>query len=191
MKKLLTLVFAAFLGFSMVACSQSEETIIGGADEPTEIVVTDTPQQEEAVVYTEEDLKDLVNTDIFLPSAIEHIFLGQVNRKGNASGYHYDGIENSPGYILEGTKTEPDANDVYTGQVEVDGVAKSGNKGYSTFYPEKLSPQEVVDAINEAYENKEHVRSNTYRGDTSYGFVVEMYLTDDDKIISAFPIYEG
>ncbi|MDO4466201.1 MAG: EndoU domain-containing protein [Bacillota bacterium] len=186
MKKIVSLIVLFFLSLSTCACDK-DSNVIGGSDGPTEIVIVDTDSN----VYTKEDLEYLQDTDYFLESAIEHIFLGQINRKGDATGYHYDGIENSPGSIVEGTKTSPDENEVYTGQVVVDGVQKTGNKGYSSFYPESLSPQEVVYAINEAYEEKVHVRSNVYRGETSYGFIVEMYLTEDDKIISAFPIYEG
>lgn len=191
MKKIFGMILSLFLCFSISACGQVEKTISEEEEDVTELEIVESDTVNEEIYYTEEDLEDLENTDYFLASAIEHIFLGQVNKKGNATGYHYDGIQDSPGSIIDGTKTEPDENEVYTGQVVVDGVEKTGNKGYSSFYPESLSPQEVIDAINEAYESKQNVRSNTYRGETSYGFIVEMYLTDDDKIISAFPIYEG
>lgn len=134
-------------------------------------------------------LDELKNTEHFLPSAIEHIFEGTVNKKGEASGYHYDGIEGTAGEIIDGTKSAPDKNGVYEARVMVNGIKKSGNGGYSTFYPEGLSPQEVVDMINEAYENREHVSGNTYAG-VSGDIEIDMYLTDDGMIISAFPIKE-
>lgn len=74
--------------------------------------------------------------------------------------------------------------------VEVDGIAKSGNGGMSTFYPDNMSPQEVIDAINEAYDNGVNTRGNTYVGESENGLGITMYLDANDKIISAFPIYE-
>ena len=155
-----------------------------------EVTTEEVTESSEPQTYNVLVLKQLKNTGIFNKSAIEHIFEGQVNKKGNASGYHYDMIENTPGYIVPGTESKEDAHGVYTAKVEVNGVKKSGNKGYSTFYPKNLSPQEVVDLINEAYNNKVHVTGNTYAGDTSLGIEIDMYLDDNGKIISAFPIYE-
>ncbi len=148
-------------------------------------LVSDSPAASE----NEADLDELKNTENFLPSAIEHIFEGTVNKKGEASGYHYDGIEGTAGEIIDGTKSAPDKNGVYEAQVTVNGIKKSGNGGYSTFYPEDLSPQEVVDMINEAYENREHIGGNTYAG-VAGDIEIDMYLTDDGMIISAFPIKE-
>lgn len=138
--------------------------------------------------YTTASLKNLKNTDIFLDSAIEHIFEGQINAAGNATGYHYDKIEDSAGRIIPGTKTIPNDLGVYQAKVEVKGVAKSSNGGYSTFFPDTMSPQEVVNAINEAYADRELLRSNIYLGSSQKGLDIEMYLTDEGKIISAFPV---
>ena len=141
--------------------------------------------------YSQEDLDGLERIDNFRPSAIDHIFNGEINSRGHATGYHYEGIEDSPGKSIEGTKTELDENGVYKATVEVDGVLKVGNGGASSFYPEDMSPQEVIDSINEAYDSRVHLRGNTYIGEVNGKFDVEMYLDDDEKIISAFPIYEG
>ncbi len=145
----------------------------------------------EKSVYSQEDLDGLERIDNFRPSAIDHIFNGEINSRGHATGYHYEGIEDSPGKSIEGTKTELDENGVYKATVEVDGVLKVGNGGASSFYPEDMSPQEVIDSINEAYDSRVHLRGNTYIGEVNGQFDVEMYLDDDEKIISAFPIYEG
>ena len=207
MKRLLTFVCTLFLCAGLTACSansnvvfEEEKTssIIMNTDQDTQKIEENYTLQEESskssqteTTYTSKDLKKLKNTKNLLSSTIEHIFMGTINRKGNATGYHYDGIEDSPGEIISGTKTKADENGIYEGQVKVDGIKKSGNKGYSTFYPESYSPQDVIVAINVAYEDRELVSGNTYRGETNDGFVIEMYLNDNDKIISAFPIYEG
>lgn len=140
------------------------------------------------VVYEKSVLKELENTDIFIDSAIEHIFEGNVSR-GKAGGYHYECIEDTAGKVIEGTEVSLNDLGVYKAQVEVDGIPKKSNKGYSTFFPKDMDPQEVVDAINEAYENSVYVEgtSNTYRGTAENGLEIEMYLNDNGKIISAFP----
>ncbi|MBQ1512072.1 MAG: EndoU domain-containing protein [Erysipelotrichaceae bacterium] len=146
---------------------------------------TETPETE--TVYYAEDLEDLEHLEHFSKNAIEHIFLGSVNSKGNGSGYHYDMIVDSPGEIV-GNRSEPDSYGVYTAQVEVRGHAKSGNKGYSTFFPDHMSPQEVIDAINEAYENSSK-KNGTIHGLTKDGMEIEMYV-EKKKIVTAYPIME-
>ena len=78
---------------------------------------------------------------------------------------------------------------MYKAQVEVDGIPKTANGGVSTFYSKDMSPQQVVDAINEAYVNRVYIRGNTYSGLTSSGMEIEMFLDKAGKIISAYPIY--
>lgn len=58
-----------------------------------------------------------------------------------------------------------------------------------TYFPINLSQQEVVDMINEAYENKIKVpeTKNLYLGMTNEGMFIYMYLTEYEnrKCISA------
>lgn len=61
---------------------------------------------------------------------------------------------------------------------------------HSTFFPDHWSPQEVVDAINEAFYNKQLIPGTkySYMGELSSGMQIEMYLdSKTGKIISAFP----
>ena len=140
--------------------------------------------------WTAADLKKLKNTKNFTRSAIDHIFLGEINSRGVGAGYHYEGIEDSPGRVIEGTRSKPDIHGVYRGKVEVDGVKKTGNKGYSTFYPLYMTPQDVVDAINQAYENAELIGNDLYAGITDDGIEIDMYMTKKGKITTAYPVME-
>lgn len=140
-------------------------------------------------IYEKSDLELLKNIDNFTDSAIEHIFVGQINKGGDATGYHYDGIKETPGRIIPGTESPVNQFGVYNAKVEVNGIKKITNNGYSTFFPADMSPQQVVDAINEAYDNKKYSRRNMYAGDTSIGITINMYIDDNGKIISAYPIY--
>ena len=142
-------------------------------------------------VYTMDDVRALKRTNIFAANAIEHIFDGTINSKGNATGYHYDNIDGSKGSIIPGTASKPDKNGVYTAKVEVSGVKKNG---FSSFYPDSWSPQQVVDAINEAYEDALSDKSNK-QGDLWIGYAgdleIDMYLNNKKLITTAYPIYQG
>ena len=143
------------------------------------------------LVYTMDDVKALKRTNIFADNAIEHIFDGTINSKGKATGYHYDNIDGSKGSIIPGTASKPDKNGVYTAKVEVSGVKKNG---FSSFYPDSWSPQQVVDAINEAYEDALSDKSNK-QGDLWIGYAgdleIDMYLNNKKLITTAYPIYQG
>ena len=147
----------------------------------------------EIKTYSMDDLANLKHTENFTEKSKLHIFEGDLNRRGQAGGYHYDMVEGTSGNVIEGTKG-PVLNDtgVYEAKVEVDGIPKKANGGYSTFFPDNMSPQEVVDAINEAYEIRQFkVKTrNTYEGFSKNGMKITMYLDSDEKIISAFPSKE-
>ena len=139
--------------------------------------------------YGKSTLNSLKNTENFTDSAIEHIFEGQVNARGKAVGYHYEGIERTSGNVIPGTESSVNNIGVYKAQVEVNGIPKTANGGFSTFYSKNLSPQQVVDAINEAYSNCELKLGtrNTYQGVANNGMKIDMFLDQSGKIISAFP----
>ena len=133
---------------------------------------------------------DLKNTDNFREGALEHILEGEINKRGKAVGFHYEGFPTTKGSIIEDTKSITDDLGIYTGNVEVNGIVKTSNGGKSTFFLENWTAQEVVDAINEAFANKEFVQGtrNTYRGKTISRLKIEMYIDEaTNKIISAFP----
>lgn len=133
--------------------------------------------------YPKEVLSSLGNTEHFTEGAIKHIFLGAINPKGEAKGYHYEGVENTAGTVVPGTRTAPNANGVYRAKVMVNDVLKNG---FSTFFPKSMSPLQVVNAINLAYENRQHVSGNRYYGYAN-GIKIEMFINQNGKIISAFP----
>ena len=156
--------------------------------EPTP--VPEPTEEPSAKVYTKEDLKSLKHTERFLDSTLTHLFLGSVNKK-KATGYHDEGIVDSPGSIVPGTKSEPDSHGVYLGQVVVNGVAKKANKGYSSFFPESYSPQDVIDAINDVYDNCVLVDDMLYTGLTKDGIEIELVIRDKDgMIVTAYPVME-
>ena len=184
--------------------TKPEETALDAETKPAETKPAQTKPEETSAAetrpaetapaaeggWTAADLKKLKNTKNFTRSAIDHIFLGEINSRGVGAGYHYEGIEDSPGRVIEGTRSKPDIHGVYRGKVEVDGVKKTGNKGYSTFYPLYMTPQDVVDAINQAYENAELIGNDLYAGITDDGIEIDMYMTKKGKITTAYPVME-
>lgn len=173
---------------------------ITDAPESTQIV---SPQSAESVQpsvtgersagesYTMADIKKLKNTDHFAKNTLEHIFDGTINGKGKATGYHYTMVTDSKGKIIDGTRSDVDENGVFTGKVEVSGVKKNG---FSSFFPEDWTPQQVVDAINIAYDDAIKNTDNP-KGALWIGYCddleIDMYLNNAKKITSAFPVYEG
>ena len=160
--------------------SKSEAKSDSGAD-----------KQSSQTTYTMADVKKLKNTERFAKKTLEHIFDGTINGKGKATGYHYTMVTDSKGKVIDGTRSKVDGNGVFTGKVEVDGVKKNE---FSSFFPESWSPQQVVDAINTAYDDALDDPSNP-KGSLWIGYCgdleIDMYLNSDKKITSAFPIYEG
>ena len=139
--------------------------------------------------YYMADISQLEDVDYFAKGTLEHIFDGTINKKGNATGYHYTMVLDSKGKIIEGTRSAEDENGVFTGKVEVDGVKKNG---FSSFYPEAWTPQQVVDAINTAYDeavaNPDNPKNSLWIG--HYGDIeIDMYLDSNQKITTAYPIY--
>ena len=50
-----------------------------------------------------------------------------------------------------------------------------------------MSPQEIVDAINEAYSNMELIEGSRYSGTSQNGIDIEIILNSEGKIITAYP----
>ncbi|WP_339189593.1 EndoU domain-containing protein [Paenibacillus sp. FSL R5-0490] len=147
-----------------------------------------TGQDGKPVVDKERWLGSLQNTENFKTgtkeNGLSHIFGGEILKNGNANGFHYEGMPNSNGKIV-GKVDTPNEFGVYQANVEINGVPK-GPK--STFFPKEWTPQQVIDSVNEAYNNKVNIKNNKYIGKTSTGMEVELILRND-KIISAYPIY--
>ena len=129
----------------------------------------------------------LKNTDNFADGKLKHIFSGEINKSGKAVGFHYEGLTGVDGKVVNITK-QPNKYGVYEAAVKIDGIDKI-NK--STFFPKDWTPQQVIDAINEAFANKQLVQGRTtlYQGASKSGIEIRMYV-ENGKITSAWPVYE-
>lgn len=169
--RLTSLIILPFILFIMSSCAILE-------DESIDIV------NKEVTLIDE-----LTDIDHFRNGALEHILEGELNRRGQAVGFHYNRLPTRKGEIINGTKTKEDEFGIYEAKVIVNDVEKTSNQGISTFFPDEWGTQDVIDAINEAYAERVFITGNTYEGLTTEGIVIRMYLDDNDKIISAFPVY--
>lgn len=158
--------------------------VTAGCDLPFDLLEEQLSANEQAMT-----IDDLVRTENFRQGALEHILEGELNARGQAVGFHYDRLPSKKGKIIEGTKTAPNEHGVFEAEVSVEGVKKESNRGRSSFFPDEWSAQEVVDAINEAYESRQFITGNTYEGLTRTGVMIRMYLDHNERIISAFPLY--
>ncbi|MBJ8027868.1 EndoU domain-containing protein [Bacillus cereus group sp. N21] len=160
----------------------------GGLKSDTKITI----DEETKVKKFIDSIDDLKDTGNFRDDrAVKHVFEGEINARGQAVGYHSEVIPNSPGRLMPGTESSPNQYGVYRAEIEVNGVPKTSNGGISTFFPKDWDAQEIVNAINEAYRNKQFVPGtrNTYVGDLPNGMEIQMYINGDGKIISAYPLY--
>src|SRR5690625_8016478 len=101
-----------------------------------------------------------------------------MNYKGKAIGFHYSQLENKKGEIINNSQTEVDENEVYEAKVRRKDVNKTSNSDKSTFFPDDWDTQDVVDAINEAYDNRTHINRNRFEDLIAEGIIVRMYLTE-------------
>ena len=196
-KKLLSAALAALIVITAAGCGTELLEIAeltGSSYDLPEVTSGQSSSQSSQVTgktYSMADIKNLKNTGHFAKKTLEHIFDGTINGKGKATGYHYSMIPDSKGKIIDGTRSEPDENGVFTGKVEVNGVKKNG---FSSFYPESWSPQEVVDAINTAYDDALSDPNNP-QGQLWIGYCgdieIDMYLNSSKQITTAYPVYEG
>ncbi len=131
------------------------------------------------------NLDKLKHIEIFADkNVIKHILEGEVNKRGKAVGFHMENMPTKKGEIIENTRSKVNEYDIYSARVIINGVYKIAR---STFFPTSMTPQQVVDAINEAYANKITTPTNEFIGNTNYGFKIGMYLNNDGNITTAYP----
>ncbi|MCT8342710.1 DUF637 domain-containing protein [Photorhabdus kleinii] len=125
---------------------------------------------------------------------VEHVFHGEINRKGKAVGFHH---EASIGHQGKARITEitdlSNAQGVYRGKVEVfnsqtgQWVSKDPK---STFFPQSWNRQQVLSEIKGAYKNST-MQGSKWEGISPSGVRIGGYLDKNGNINTAFPVYEG
>jgi len=119
-----------------------------------------------------------------------HVFYGEINRKGKPTGFHSRPGGNDPANArVVSVKDRPNRAGVYTANIEV----RDGNqwkRKFSSFFPDNLSQQEVVDIIVYAYNNSKNPNKQPWSGPSGLGFQVQGYTSSRGGINTAFPVYQ-
>lgn len=120
---------------------------------------------------------------------LRHVFQGEINRKGKPTGYHArPGGNNPSGARVISIKDRPNKAGVYTANIEVrDG--RQWKSKFSSFFPDSLSQQEVVNVILHAYSNSKNPTRQPWSGPSGLGFQVQGYTSSRGGINTAFPVY--
>ncbi len=121
---------------------------------------------------------------------LEHIFEGQVNRRGKPVGFHSrPGGENPAGARVARVIDEANKAGVYTADVEIRNDSGRWLRKRSTMFPDRLGREEVLAAILEAWNEREETRGNLFRGPSGEGFTIEGRTLDNGDINTAYPIF--
>ena len=131
----------------------------------------------------------IINTKVNM----EHIFHGEINGRGNAVGFHYEG---SIGHINKARIGQitalPNSQGIYRAKIEVfnprtnSWVAKNAP---STFFPKTWSKLRVITEVKEAYCNGTVLPNGKFTGISNTGVKIEGWVTSTGNINTAYPIY--
>lgn len=118
-----------------------------------------------------------------------HVFEGEINRKGKPTGFHSrpDGRDPANARVVA-IKDRPNSVGVYTADIEVRDGGQWKPK-FSSFFPDQLSQQEVVEIIVYAYRNSANSKKQPWSGPSGLGFQVQGYTSSRGGINTAFPVY--
>jgi hypothetical protein len=124
-----------------------------------------------------------------VPVDEEHLFLGEINRKGRPVGFHSrPGGHDPKGARVVELLDRPNAAGVYTAAVEIrDPSSGRWLRKTSTFYPDRMQRHDVLQAILNAYEGRQG-GGEKFRGPSGAGFTIEGYY-QNGRIDTAYPIY--
>jgi EndoU nuclease-like protein len=125
------------------------------------------------------------------PINLVHIDYGEINRHGEAVGYHHriSGMD-PPGARVERIVQPPDANGVYRARVALrDPVSGDwiDKKTPSTFFPDTMSDAEVVEAILAAFQAGRRRGDGQFIGASGREFAIEGWY-QNGRINAAYPL---
>lgn len=125
------------------------------------------------------------------PINLIHIELGEINRLGEAVGFHHrpNGLD-PPGARVLRIVQPPDAKGVYRARVALRDPATDAlveKRGASTFFPDAMSPNDVVAAILAAFRHGQAGNGGQFVGPSGSGFAIEGWY-QNGRINAAYPL---
>ncbi|WP_425516847.1 DUF637 domain-containing protein [Photorhabdus caribbeanensis] len=125
---------------------------------------------------------------------VEHVFHGEINRRGNAVGFHHEaGIGYQGKARITAITAPPNAQGIYRGKIEVFNpqTGQWVQKGpESTFFPQSWSRQQIMSEIRGAHKNATIQPNGKWEGVSPSGVKIGGYLDNNGNINTAFPVYE-
>ncbi len=118
-----------------------------------------------------------------------HVFEGEINRSGKPVGFHSrPGGRDPANARVTDVRDQPNRLGVYTATIEI----RDGNtwkSKFSSFFPDSLSRDEVVDAVLYAYRNSDNPQAQPFEGPSGHGFRIQGYTSNRGGINTAFPLF--
>jgi hypothetical protein len=120
-----------------------------------------------------------------------HIATGEINRRGEAVGFHHraNGVD-PPGARVRRVVQPPDGNGVYRARVALRDP-ESGQwidkRAASTFFPDAMSDSEVIRAVLAAFHDGRRRGDGEFIGDSRRGFTIEGWY-QSGRINAAYPL---
>ena len=147
------------------------------------------PPRAEAPASAADPVSEWSDTDPAIN--LEHVFEGQINRRGRPVGFHSrPGGADPGGARVARIVSRPNRLGVYIAEVEIRNDSGRWLRKTSTFYPDGMSRDEVVAAILHAWEERRDLGGDKFQGPSGKGFTIEGYTLDDGGINTAYPIYK-
>jgi hypothetical protein len=125
------------------------------------------------------------------PINIANIQTGAINRRGEAVGYHHrpNGVYPPSARVLK-ILQPADTNGVYRARVALrdpETGAWIDKRASSTFFPDAMSDDEVVEAVLAAFHHGQIRGDGEFSGDSGYGFAIEGWY-QRGRINAAYPM---
>ncbi len=125
------------------------------------------------------------------PINFAHIETGEINRHGEAVGYHHrpNGVDPPGAKVLRITQP-PDADGVYRARVALRDPATGewiDKRASSTFFPDAMSDDAVINAVLNAFHNGRRRRDGQFIGASADGFMIEGWY-QSGRIVAAYPL---
>lgn len=118
-----------------------------------------------------------------------HIFDGEINRSGKPVGFHSRPFGKDPKNArVVSIRDKPNKAGVYTATIEI----RDGNQWkekFSSFFPDVLSHQQVVQAVLHAYQNSPDPQAQPFEGPSGLGFSIQGYTSSRGGINTAYPLF--
>jgi hypothetical protein len=122
---------------------------------------------------------------------LAHIDFGEINRHGEAAGYHHrpNGVDPAGSRVRQIIQP-PDRSGVYRARVSLRDPQTGvwiDKKAPSTFFPDAMSDQDIIGAILAAFHGGSRHGDGQFVGSSGRGFAIEGWY-QNGRINSAYPL---